>query len=284
MPFLSNVIVPLTLGLLQAPPVQTPRSQPTASAQPTTTAAPATSTPVAQPEAPPSLPSDPAAAPDPFTTPSATAEPAPTQPPTTDGIFYMSDAEPLAPAQQPDAAPAAAVEELKYRRLVFSNLYTLNMGLFPIPSGDLSVFLGTNLRPRRSSLGTDWNTALGYQMTLSLGYADYWYGDESNAVQNDRCDEFDFCNPEPIFYHRHALMAQGHGGRKGRLYYALGGGAVLWNSRLIGIEAEGRIGYVFSQREGSRVKGVLGGQARLGGAFEGVPRPQFGFFIGFMVF
>ncbi|MGZ7234568.1 hypothetical protein ACXWOU_09950, partial [Streptococcus pyogenes] len=79
---------------------------------------------------------------------------------------------------------------------------------------------------------------------------------------------------------RHALMAQGHGGRKGRLYYALGGGAVLWNSRLVGIEAEGRIGYVFSQREGSRVKGILGGQMRLGGAFEGVPRPQFGFFIG----
>ena len=56
----------------------------------------------------------------------------------------------------------ASFDANKYRRLVFSNFYTLNFGIFPVPSGDFSFFLGTNLRPRKSYLGQDWNTALGY--------------------------------------------------------------------------------------------------------------------------
>ena len=118
---------------------------------------------------------------------------------------------------------------------------------------------------------------------LSLGLADVYTGEESSIIQDKSCFDPFFC-PQPIFYHRHALMAQGHGGRNGRLYYALGGGALMWNSSLVGIEGEGRLGYIFSKREASRMKSVVGGQLRLSGALDGVPRPQFGLFLGFMVF
>ena len=100
----------------------------------------------------------------------------------------------------------ASFDANKYRRLVFSNFYTLNFGIFPVPSGDFSFFLGTNLRPRKSYLGQDWNTALGYQLTLSVGGADVLYG-SSDAVQSQFGDSF----IGPLFYHRHALMAQGLG-------------------------------------------------------------------------
>jgi hypothetical protein len=93
-----------------------------------------------------------------------------------------------------------------------------------------------------------------------------------------------FFRRDPIFFHRHALLAQGHGGRNDRLYYAMGGGAVMWHTLLIGVEAEGRIGYIFSTREDSRTRGILGGQLRLGGPFDHFPLPQFGAFVGFMVF
>lgn len=272
-----TLIATLTLGLQAAPVTPAPapsRVQP-APAQP--------GAPVA---APPSLPPEPGTTTaDPFTAPEPTPEPTPAAPPPTVAptIYYMPDAEPTKPEEA--AATSEAIEQLKYRRLVFSNFYGINFGISPVPSGELSVFLGTNLRPRRSSVGKDWNTALGYQVTLSLGLADDPTVGSSAATRDDDCLEFDFCfNPTPIFFHRHALMAQGYGGKKGRLYYALGGGAVLWNTQLVGIEGEGKLGYIFSAREGSRVKGIVGGQMRLSGAFDGAPLPQFGGFIGFMVF
>ena len=274
-----TIIASLIFGL-QAAPVQPARSQPTAPA----TAQPTSPAPAPTPAAaPPSLPPDPNTAPDPFTAPDPAPAPAPVAPaPAADGIYYMADAEPT--PSGPPAATVADIDQLKYRRLVFSNFYTLNFGLFPIPSGDVSVFLGTNLRPRKSSLGTDWNTAIGYQTTLSLGYADYATSSNSNAIQNRLCPDDEFCFRDAIFFHRHSLIAQGYGGRRSRLYYALGGGAIMWRSLLVGIEAEGKIGYIFTKRQDSRVKGVLGGQLRLGGAFDGFPLPQFGFFLGFMVF
>ena len=277
-----NFLATLTFGLFQAAPVQPARTQ-------TPTATPATAPAVAPTPAPtpaPTLAPTPALDPnqptvDPSTAP---AEPAatPAPQPAPSGILYMEDAGPVQKSPEQVEAAEEVATTTKYRRLVFSNFYTLNFGLYPIPSGDFSAFLGTNLRPRKSMFGTDWNTAIGYQLTLSVGYADIWYG-ESQAVQNELGSD-EFFQPDPIFFHRHALMAQGYGGRKGRLYYAMGGGAVMFRTLLIGVEAEGKIGYIFSAREKSRTKGIIGGQARLGGAFDGAPRPQFGLFIGFMVF
>ena len=247
------LIAPLALALQTAPAAAPASTTPASPASPTT-AGPTTASPTtASPSAPPTswyLPS---------------AAPVPVTPVGSEGV--------------PESPDDNAV---KYRRLVFSNFYALNFGIYPIPSGDFSFFLGTNLRPRRSSLGKDWNTAIGYQLTLSVGGADFNYG-ETEAVQAYFNDDFEsFLGP--LFYHRHALLAQGLGGRKGRFYYAMGGGAVMWRTLLVGIEGEARFGYAFWARESSRVKGIFGGQVRLGGPFDGAPLPQFGLFIGFMVF
>lgn len=273
-----TLLASLTFGLLQAAPVQPARTQSSATS---TTGTPAPATPVPATPAPTSpypTTREPATTGDSFTAP---AEPAP--PPTQAapaGILYMQDAAPVVTA--PDPVVVQQTETLKYRRLVFSNFYTLNFGMYPIPSGEVSLFLGTNLRPRKSVFGTDWNTAIGYQLTMSVGYADFWYS-EAQPIQ-DRLSTNNFFQPDPIFFHRHALMAQGYGGRKGRLFYAMGGGAVMWQTLLIGVEGEGKLGYIFSTRENSRTKGIVGGQLRFGGPFDNFPLPQFGAFIGFMVF
>jgi hypothetical protein len=251
----------LSLALLQAAPV--PSATP-AAAEPT----------------PPALPPEPAPAPVAEAPP---PEPAPA--PATPADWYLPNAAPVvATDANGEPLPGPVDDAIKYRRLVFSNFYTLNLGLFPIPSGEMSFFLGTNLRPRKSWLGKDWNTALGYQITLSLGYADANLGN-SQVVQDKRGDTSDFGTDfGPLFWHRHALMAQGYGGRKGRMYYAMGGGVVMWNTLLVGVEGEGKLGYIFSAKEGARTRGVVGGQLRLGGPFDGYPLPQFGLFIGLMVF
>jgi hypothetical protein len=267
------LFAPLTLAL-QAAPV--------APASP----APAPVSPVAAPASPaPAAPVDPVTT-SPVVAPAAAsptaaspiAEPTTAPPPS----WYLPNAAPV-PVTPASEGPGetASFDAIKYRRLVFSNFYALNFGIFPIPSGDFSFFLGTNLRPRKSYLGKDWNTAIGYQLTLSVGGADYLYG-ESNAIPQNNDGFVEFLGP--IFFHRHALMAQGFGGRKGRFYYAMGGGAVMWQTVLVGIEGEARLGYAFSAREGARLKGVFGGQMRLGGAFDLYPLPQFGLFIGFMIF
>ncbi|MBK7830130.1 hypothetical protein [Nannocystis sp.] len=275
-----TMVATLTLALLQAAPA-TPTSSPAtpAPAAPTPAPSPAPATPVAAPSPSPVVGN----APEPVVAPAPVAA-EPTPPPSTPPPdWYLPNAAPVPATPLAGPEGTASFDAIKYRRLVFSNFYTLNFGLWPIPSGDFSFFLGTNLRPRRSNFGKDWNTALGYQLTLSVGGADAYFGEAQVIADHfDNTDAIEFFGP--VFFHRHALMAQGFGGRKGRLYYALGGGAVMWQTYLIGIEGEGKLGYIFSAREGSRVKGVFGGQMRLGGAFEGVPRPQFGLFIGFMVF
>lgn len=276
----TTLIAMLTIGLLQAAPAQPARMQTpgTSATTPASTPTPAsapTPAPAPTPASAPTPAPEPSGAVDPFTEPAPTPAPEPTP----IGILYTPDPAPV--TTTPDPVAVEQSEALKYRRLVFSNFYSLNMGIYAIPSGELSMFLGTNLRPRRSTLGTDWNTALGYQLTLSVGHADYWYS-QAQPVQ-DRVSD-DAFGPDPIFFHRHALMAQGHGGRRGRLFYAMGGGAVMWHTLLVGIEAEGKLGYIFSTRENSRIRGIVGGQMRLGGAFDRSPLPQFGAFLGFMVF
>lgn len=251
-------------------------------------AAPQRPAPAVQDPPPPALPDATAQPPAPVDAP---AEPAPTAlAPQTTPLAPQTPLEsqtPLAPFINPPAslaAPATGVPDaIKYRRLVFANTYVLNFGvLYPIPSGDLQLYLGTNLRPRRRAAGGEWNTAIGYQLTLSLGTADY------STIALSDFDPYgrgsDVYARLPIFFHRHHITAMGHGGARGRLYYAFGGGAVLWLSDLAGIEAEGKLGYIFSAAEGRRLRGVVGGQARLGAAIGGVPLPQFGLFVGFMVF
>lgn len=69
-----------------------------------------------------------------------------------------------------------------------------------------------------------------------------------------------------------------------RLFYAMGGAAVFGDATPVGIEVEGKLGWVFARSGQSRRKGVLGGQIRLGTPSGGVPAPQFAVFLGLLVF
>lgn len=248
--------------------------------------APAPAAPSAQPAAPaptsaPGEPWDPTAA----TPPAETAQPAPpppTAPPSTEPVYPFSPfspgdgssaAGPTAPAEGPP--DVALPERLTHRKLVIGALFSPSFGVTSgVPSGNFTLFLGTNLRPRRNRADTfDWNTALGYQLTLSVGGADIGLLD-TTAVNFDGIG---------IFIHRHHLTAMGYGGKRQRLFYSFGGGGFFSLAQIVGIEGEGRLGYVFGDPE-RRVKGIVGGQARLSLAFEGVPLPQFGPFLGLLAF
>ena len=158
-------------------------------------------------------------------------------------------------------------------RLTFWNLHGLAFGVVsPVPSGETSLGLGRMLRPRSSRIGNVWSTTLGYEFTLSVGGADFYsaftsYGGRFGLVQ-----------------HRHHLAAVGYGGRRGRLMYGFGGGVVLWNTRPLALEAQGRLGYVFAVAKRSTVRGVVGGQARLVGYLDAIPLPHFSVFVGLLVF
>ncbi len=119
----------------------------------------------------------------------------------------------------------------------------------------------------------DWNTGIGYQGTASVGLADLYNYDFTTVRLRG----------QGILTHRHHVTAIGTGGRRQRFFYSFGGGAIFSLSRPFGVEGEARLGYVFTKS--NRVaKGVLGGQARLSGSFGGIPLPQFGLFIGTVVF
>lgn len=214
--------------------------------------------------------------------PSPPAEPPPAEPPQTTPpdpsihAPYDPDGAGLEPTSVPAEGPVEVElpERLTHRKLVVATLFNLSFAFdSPLPSGNFTLFLGTNLRPRRSRRGFDWNTAIGYQLTLSVGGADLGSIERTDVT-------FDGLG---LFIHRHHLTAMGHGGKRQRLFYAFGGGGFFSLAQIVGIEAEGRLGYVFSDPE-RRVKGVIGGQARLSLAFEGVPLPQVGPFISMLVF
>ncbi len=159
------------------------------------------------------------------------------------------------------------------RRLVIANLYGLNWSVLSgTPSGEVSIFLGSSLRPRLARSGRTWKTALGYEISGSAGGADFftaffsWGGDYGVA------------------YHRHHIAALGYGGPNERLYYHFGGGLLMWRSTPLALEADARLGVVLGVRRNTRIKGVVGGQARLVGVIGGVPLPQFGVFAGLFVF
>ncbi len=258
----------LTL-VLQASPAPAP-AQPAAAAPPV--AAQPAAQPVAQPDAPPVEP--PVAAPP--------VAPAPTPAPVT--YASASDAEaaprattqPAAPAPEPEpTVPASTL----HRKLVFANLYGVNFSvLSAIPSAEVSFFLGTNLRPRRAAGRFDWNTALGYQLTVAVGRADRASLDAAGVVDPAL---------NGLFVHRHHLTAVGYGGKNQHLFYAYGGGAWFNFTSLAGVEAEGRLGYLFGQPpqpDKRRPRGVVGGHARLSGAFEGPPLLHVGVFGGILLF
>lgn len=172
-----------------------------------------------------------------------------------------------APLQGPGVGPDSE------RRLAFANLYSLGWNVLSgIPSGEVSVTLGSSLRPRFSRRGYAWRTALGYEIAGSVGGADYyamffsWGGDYGLA------------------YHRHHLAAFGFGGRKERLYYHFGGGLLMWRSTPVALEADVRLGATFGPARNARVRGVAGGQVRIVGVLGGVPLPHLSLFVGILVF
>jgi hypothetical protein len=252
----------LSLALLQAPPATAPPPN-TPPLEPAPATPPDSAT---QPTAPP---------PDAFA-PLSGGQPSPTSPPPAYSPGYHAN-DPSPPPfvnRPPVATPRELPESTTHRRLVFQNTYALGFGLFYIPSGDFSFFLGSNLKPRKNLARTfDWNTAIGYQLTLSVGLADY------------PITSFSASNPDSIFFQRHHLTAVGYGGPNQRFYYSAGGGALMRGSTLVGLEIEGKLGGRFAVRKDSRVSGIAGGQFRLGASLdEGIPLPQFGLFLGFMVF
>ncbi|MBL9100195.1 MAG: hypothetical protein JNL82_04500 [Myxococcales bacterium] len=186
-------------------------------------------------------------------------------------------------AQLPaSAAPAPAVESKVVvaprpedrRRLVFAGTVGLGWNILsPVPSTEVSLFLGSSLRPRERRGSADvWRTALGYELTVSAGGADYTaaflsYGGRYGLV-----------------YHRHHLTAVGYGANNGRLYYAFGGGVSLFRTSPTALEADVKLGVVLGVRRKTLIKGMVGGQARIVGIIHGIPTMQLGVFAGLMVF
>jgi hypothetical protein len=278
---MPHLVIAASLVLLQAPAPDVP--PPTSPAEPAPAltepepAAPAPADeqvppPPAQPHAEPSAPAQPYAQPYPQPYPQPYEQPG--APPSTPYPLSPGVDAPV-PTRMAEG-PGALPESVTHRKLVFANFYTLNFSvLMPIPSGDFTFFIGTNLRPRKNRARTfDWNTALGYQLTLSAGPADM----PTFIFSLSQRDSI-FSG---LFVHRHHLTAMGYGGQRQRLFYSFGAGAFFDAAELAGIEGEGRLAYVFSQPD-RRIKGVVGGQARLTSAF-GVPLLQLGPFIGFMAF
>lgn len=263
----------LSLVLVQTPPALAPGpgapaatpATPPATAPPPTTPAPTT-------ELPPWDPAQPSpGTPPPATQPPA-ADPFAAQPPAAPPPDYAPY--PYYPPPPPaPPAPRALPESTTHRRLVFQNTYALNFGVSFIPSGEFGFFLGSDLKPRKNAARTfDWHTALGYQLTLSIGYADVM----------PQLFVFDDAR---LFIHRHHFTATGYGGPRQRFYWSAGGGVWMGGSTFMGIEAEGKLGGRFAVREDRRVFGVAGVQMRLGGVVDdGLPLPQLGLFIGFMAF
>lgn len=180
----------------------------------------------------------------------------------------------LAPAQSAAVTDAAPVRP---RGFVMSTTLGVNyLPIFPIPSGELSLFFGGVL-PLASRRPGHW-TALGYRGTFSLGMADIFVGNG-------------------LLVHRHHLAVQGAAGRRGRFYYGASAGLALFIGmpsestaarRLpfdLGLEGEGRIGGIFGD---GRTQLIVGMQLRVSGRINRDPGynpprafPTLGFFIGF---
>lgn len=180
----------------------------------------------------------------------------------------------LALALQATLTPSPVPDELTHRRLVLANTYALELGvLYPAPSGAIACFLGSDLLPRRGRQGRLWRAALGYQLTLAAGHADLAFAESPRSR-----------SLSGLLTHRHALALLGRGGARGRLFYSVAAALVFGGTAPIGADAEARLGRVVGGRPGRRARAVIGGELRLGARFGGVPLPQFGVFVGVLVF
>lgn len=178
------------------------------------------------------------------------------------------------------ASPARA-REPERPALVVAGWTGLNFGPAGIPSAQTSIFLGAAIphAPRRAG---HW-IAVGLDGGFSAGLADGSLGDRIEG--------------RSLYKFRAHAGVHGVAGPRARLMYAAGLGPLLYLGDPgvdeldnpyppgRGLEAEGRVGVVFSRRNDARIQGVFGGQVRVGGVFHGAPAvqplPQFGVFIAF---
>lgn len=154
----------------------------------------------------------------------------------------------------PSVTTVAPMMPPPQRRFVIAFLPSILMGISPLPSQNLALFLGARLKR------SPW--ALGYQFTFSNGFADRYY--------------------KGLLAHRHHIMALRSFGARDRGFTSVAGGAAFlgWNPV---VEVEGRSGL----RWGSRRYGVVGALVRVGwdvGHRERAPMPQLGLFFGIAVF
>lgn len=178
---------------------------------------------------------------------------------------------PLAPASPP-LSPAR--DDSTHRRLVFAGAPALEFGVrYPVPSGAVALFLGTDLRPRLDRRARARLAALGYQLTLSLGHADLVFAESPG---NRSLAGF--------VSHRHALALLGRAGARERLIYGLAIAAVFGGAAPVGVDGELRLGHAFGARPGRRAEAQIGGLVRAGAPFGGPLLPQFGVFLGVLVF
>lgn len=176
------------------------------------------------------------------------------------------------PASSGKAGTTSRADEAP-RRLVLANFYGLQWSILSgVPSGEVSVFAGSSLRPRVGVHGRVWQTALGYEGAISAGGADFF------------TTFYSFGSGHGTVFHRHHLTAMGTGARDGRLFYSFGGGLLLWRSTLVALEADTRLGVVLGTRRSTRAQGVVGGHVRLVGVLGGIPLPHVGLFAGVTFF
>ncbi|MBL8972865.1 MAG: hypothetical protein JNK56_19920 [Myxococcales bacterium] len=255
----APIALVLALQVAPSPPVA-PASPPPAAPVPVASPNRAAPRPVAAPPDPdaprPAAPSDLAAPPD------AAARP----------VTSPELAIPRPVAAPPDPG-APHPDELTHRRLVFAHTLALEFGArYPVPSGALAMFLGSDLRPRLDRRRRLHRAALGYQLTLALGRADLVYAESPGSR-----------SLSGLVTHRHALALLGRAGPRERLFHALALAAVFAGTAPVGLDGELRLGHVFPARPGRRAHFVLGGQLRLGAPFAGPLLPQFGGFLGVLV-
>lgn len=166
------------------------------------------------------------------------------------------------PTPAPRSEPPAVVKPGSH--FVFANHYGLSFGVSPFPSFDQTFFFGGALAAREDGAR---RLALGYSLTLSLGYADRY--------------------SQGLITTRHHVTANFYGGPRERLFAAIGGGGFFFYGFIpTGLEVEGRLGYVFGRLRERRGVGVVGGVARVGWDIrhrEYAPLPQLGIFLGVLV-
>jgi hypothetical protein len=124
-------------------------------------------------------------------------------------------------------------------------------------SAGLGMFLGTVLRPRRSTYDRPWRTAVGYQ--FDIGY-------DASAV----------------VLLRHRVMATGHGGNRGLLFYQLGGGIGTGMEGMFLIGAVARLGTALPEPQWRFNGFVVGGSVAMDSVinYEPIPILRVGVFLG----